>query len=248
MKKHSEGSVRNEADQINWQKDSAKINQRGKCPEDISLMNRKIWEDRCCWTSRVPNREKDNQEITWTQHNSSKAQVKDSLSRRMLITLLICLLKISKDQVSYECKAESLNSVAYKNSKVSNKIFSVNLLFAWRSLLTFHKEIGFQMLIQLMSYANIWRIQWTPNPNIEETRKEMQDGMHLSSRRRSLLINQEDAMKGSLLGDIKTAAGDMLCSLDGWTGSYAMLCLDWIGSDQSGSDRNKFETPQGVKK
>jgi len=52
--------------------------------------------------------------------------------------------------------------------------------------------------------------------------------------------DQEDAMKGSLLGDINAAAGDMLfyamlCSLDGWIGSYA-----WIGSDQIGLDQIQF--------
>lgn len=47
--------------------------------------------------------------------------------------------------------------------------------------------------------------------------------------------DQEDALEGSLLGDINTAAGDMLCYarwLDGWIGCSAMLGLDQIGLDQ----------------
>lgn len=51
--------------------------------------------------------------------------------------------------------------------------------------------------------------------------------------------DQEGATKGCLLGDINTAAGDMLCYarwLDGWIGSCAMLGLDRIGSDRTGSD------------
>ena len=87
-----------------------------------------------------------------TTHQKPKLK---TVFQDVCLSLWICLLKISKDKLSYESKAESLNSVAYKHSKVSNKTFSVNPLFAWRSLLTFHQDIGSQMLIQLMSYANI---------------------------------------------------------------------------------------------
>lgn len=55
--------------------------------------------------------------------------------------------------------------------------------------------------------------------------------------------DQEDAMNGSLLGDIDTAAGDMLCYarwLDGWIGCYA-----WIGSDRNGLDQIQFQFRQG---
>jgi len=48
------------------------------------------------------------------------------------------------------------------------------------------------------------------------------------------LVNLEDTIQGSLLGDINTAAGDMLCYARWLDGSEALL-----GSDQFGSDRKK---------
>lgn len=56
--------------------------------------------------------------------------------------------------------------------------------------------------------------------------------MHFELKKKMLIDRS-----GSLLGDISTAAGDMLCLLDGWIGSYA-----WIGSDQSGSDRSQVRS------
>lgn len=64
--------------------------------------------------------------------------------------------------------------------------------------------------------------------------------MHFELKKKMLIDRSR-----SLLGDISTAAGDTLCLLDGWIGSYALLGLDRISLDRI---EVKLGTPQGVKK